>query len=182
MTSKAAKFAALAAALYAVHQVADHLTGQTDPQAAHKCDPGPDGTRACLGHVLQYTAHTAGAVLVLNKALRLGITPAGFVVGQAVSAVTHYWADRDRGRLARLSAKLGSPVFPSLGKPRENIRAYVKTSGGEELPVHVVSIGKNGAEEPTSFDNPSLGTGGYAIDQAWHIGALALAALATALI
>jgi hypothetical protein len=59
---------------------------------------------------------------------------------------------------------------------------YVKAADGERLPVQVATVDEHGAETPAPFDNPSLGTGAYAIDQSWHIAWLAVAALATALL
>lgn len=74
------------------------------------------------------------------------ITVAGFVVGQLVSAVTHYVAARRRP-LAALAARLGKARFWALGAPR-----------------------------PGHSDNPSLGTGAYVLDQSWHHGWLLIAA------
>lgn len=181
MTSLAAKFAALGVGMLATHWVSDHITGQTDHMAGHKTLPGPEGTRACLAHVASYTADSTATVLVLNSTLKLGLSPQGIVAGQLLSAVTHYWADRDRSRLARLSARVESPVFPTIGQPRTDLAVFV-TAGGERLPVEVVTVDGNGAEKPAPFDNPSIGTGAYAIDQSWHIGWVAVAALLTAVI
>lgn len=182
MTSRAAKFAAVGVGRFAAHWVGDHLTGQTDKMANHKCDPGPEGTKACLAHVALYSLGSAATVLVLNKTLQLGLSWKGIVLGEAVSAFSHYYADRDRERFAQLVARTGSPAFPALGKPRSNIAAFVKARDGERLPVEVVTVGENGSETPAPFDNPSLGTGGYATDQSWHIGWTAFAAWVTAVI
>lgn len=107
---------------------------------------------ACVRHVVSYTAVTACTVLTLWVAFGLDITWWGFAVGQLVSAVTHYWADR-RFTLARLAAVTGKTSFFVLGVPR----------AGHD-------------------DNPSLGTGAYALDQSWHWGWLGIAAFLTAVL
>jgi hypothetical protein len=70
--------------------------------------------------------------------------------GQLVSAVTHYWADLG-STLARLAALVGKDEFYRFGTPR-----------------------------PGRDDNSTLGTGAYALDQAWHWLCLAVAAALTA--
>ncbi|WP_235557895.1 hypothetical protein [Sphaerimonospora mesophila] len=94
--------------------------------------------------------------MTLTKAVVLGVTakvtrtrlPLGrTALALTLDAVSHYWADR-RYTLAALAARLGSGEFYRLGRPR-----------------------------PGHDDNPTLGTGSYALDQAWHIGWLWVAAL-----
>lgn len=147
--SEAVTFAATLPALLVAHHVADHWV-QTSHQAAMKGQRGAAGRLACGAHVASYTATTAAVVGLVWLVLGLPVTPAGFVAGQAVSAVTHYWADR-RATLARLAARLGQSEFYRLGAPR-----------------------------PGRGDNPSLGTGAYQLDQAWHWAWLLAAALLTA--
>ncbi|MET8756847.1 DUF3307 domain-containing protein [Lentzea sp. NPDC004782] len=142
-------FAVVLPALLVAHNVADHWV-QTSHQAATKGQHSHAGRIACAMHVLSYTALTAATVLLLWAVLGLAVSPLGFVTGQAVSAVTHYWADR-RFTLAGLAARLGKAQFYSLGSPRLD-----------------------------RDDNPSLGTGAYALDQAWHWAWLFFAALLTA--
>lgn len=125
---------------------------QTEHQAADKSRRDNAGRAACARHVASYTATTAAAVLILWSAFGLDITWLGFAAGQMVSAVTHYWADR-RSTLAWLAALAGHAPFYALGAPRE---------------------GRD--------DNPSLGTGAYALDQSWHWGWLGVAAFLTAVI
>ncbi len=105
----ATTFTTYLVALMAAHQVADHWI-QTHHQAMCKGERGRAGALACLRHVLTYTAVTAGAGLAAWQLLDLSIAPAGFVVGQVISAVTHYWADR-RYTLAWLVGKLGKTGY-----------------------------------------------------------------------
>jgi hypothetical protein len=120
---------------------------QTQWQADHKGQPGWLGRAACLGHVVSYT--TAAIVALGLLTWRTGWHPTEwrYHTGIMVSAVTHYAADR-RGPLRWLADRTGSRVFYRLGTPRE---------------------GRD--------DNPTLGTGAYALDQSWHIGWLFIAAL-----
>lgn len=149
MSASAMTFAVLLPALLVAHNVADHWV-QTDGQAQAKGLPGWVGRRACLAHVGTYTLTTAAVTALLWAVFALPITPAGFITGQVVSAVTHYIADR-RTPLLVIGTALGKGGFFQLGAPR-----------------------------PGRDDNPSLGTGGYALDQAWHWGWLLAAALVTA--
>ena len=109
------------------------------------------GRRACAAHVATYTATTAVAVAAAWWAFALPIDPVGFVLGQMVSALTHYVADR-RTPLVRIAARAGRGGFYALGAPR---------------------TGRD--------DNPVLGTGAYALDQSWHHAWLGIAAALTAL-
>lgn len=142
-------FAVTLPALLVAHAVADHWV-QRPHQSLHKGDVGWTGRIACAAHVAGYTAVTALGTLAVWWLLRLPITPAGFAAGQAVSAVTHYWADR-RSTLAALARRVGKGEFYTLGVPR----------AGHD-------------------DNPTLGTGAYALDQSWHQAWLLVAALLTA--
>lgn len=147
--SAAVTFAAVLPALLVAHNVADHWV-QTGYQAGSKGTAGWPGRIACLAHVGTYTAVTAVTVALLWAVLGLAITPPGFLAGQALSALTHYWADR-RTTLARLAELIGKGGFYRMGAPR---------------------TGRD--------DNPSLGTGAYALDQSWHWLWLGAAALLTA--
>ncbi|MGH9288440.1 MAG: transcriptional regulator [Acidimicrobiales bacterium] len=149
--SAAVTFAAVGVGLYAAHRVADHWV-QTGHQSLAKGQPGWSGRWACAKHVATYTLTTAGTVALLWVVLGLAITPLGFLLGQTISAVSHYWADR-RFTLARLCERIGKGGFYRLGAPR---------------------AGRD--------DNPSLGTGAYALDQSWHYGWLFVAALLTAVV
>src|SRR5690606_7830348 len=93
MPNAATRFAVLAAVRHAAHHVGDYWV-QTDRQAAYKGADGRTGVRACLAHVATYTATNVAAVIAANRALRLGLSWQAIAAGEAVSAVTHYAADR----------------------------------------------------------------------------------------
>jgi hypothetical protein len=104
--SAAAVFAAVFAAYFAGHQVAD-FWAQTSHQALCKGLPGWEGRRACAAHVAVYTAVLAVFLTAAAGLLGLPVSPGRAAAGLAVSAVTHYLADRRRPleRLARLVGK-----------------------------------------------------------------------------
>ncbi|MDI6101893.1 DUF3307 domain-containing protein [Actinoplanes sp. NEAU-A12] len=120
---------------------------QTDHQAAHKGRPGWAGRRACAAHVFSYTVTAFAAATAVHFALGLEIDGWRLFAGLTVSAVTHYIADR-RTPLKRLAELIGISRFYALGAPR-----------------------------PGRDDNPSIGTGAYALDQSFHHAWLAVAAL-----
>ncbi len=154
MTSRAAKFAAAFAGLLAAHNIADYWV-QHGADACDKQKPGTEGRRACVRHVATYTITTGLTVTVLDVALNLGLSSRGIAAGQAVSAVTHYLVDR--------------------GAPLRRIAAH---TGSTDFIERITVVRKPGA-------NPAdvgPGTGAYALDQSWHIGWLAVAALATAIL
>ena len=143
-------FGAVFAALYAAHMVGDHWV-QTQRQSDTKGAPGWRGRLACAAHVATYTTTALVALLLLAWHLRQPLSPGWLAAGLAVSAVSHYVADR-REPLRRISEALqaltGKADFYRLGACR-----------------------------PGRDDNPSLGTGAYALDQSWHVGWLFVAAL-----
>ena len=104
--SAAAVFASVFAAYYAGHQVAD-FWAQTPHQALCKGLPGWAGRRACAAHVASYTVILALFLAIAAWQLALPVSPGRAAAGLAVSAVTHYFADRRRPleRLARLAGK-----------------------------------------------------------------------------
>lgn len=147
--------AATFACVFVVLYVA-HLVGdhwiQTDRQARAKGLPGWTGRRACALHVATLTATKVLLLAAVIVLLNLDVSAAGTVVGLGMDAVSHYWADR-RFTLRRLCRATGKLGFYELGMPRES-----------------------------HDDNPSLGTGAYALDQSWHVGWLFVAALVIALL
>jgi len=170
-------FAGVCVGLLVAHQVADHWV-QTGGQAATKGRRDNAGRLACARHVASYTAVTTAAVLALWGAFQLNLSWVGFAAGQLVSAVTHYWADR-RFTLARLCAATGKAGFYALGAPREH-RVAVDRVDRLELPDGGYTLSLETDVVP--LDNPSLGTGAYALDQSWHWGWLGVAAFLTAVI
>lgn len=116
--STAARFAAIFAALLAAHHVGDYWV-QTDHQAVNKGRHGSPtenaaGRTACLAHVASYTATTTAAAFGANRVLRLGCSWRAILAGQAISAITHYWADR-RHTLRGLAARTGKLDFYERG-------------------------------------------------------------------
>lgn len=148
-TSRAARFGAAFAALYAAHQVADHHV-QRDCDAQMKSNTGVEGHMACARHVASYTATAAVALAATEAVTRGGLRPWMVAAALTVSAVSHYVIDR-REPLRRFAEATGHGGFYRLGAPRD---------------------GKD--------DNPSLGTGAYALDQSAHVGFLFLSALIAA--
>lgn len=96
MTSSASRTAAAYVALIAGHEIGDYWA-QRDTDARDKGTPGPVGRAACARHVASYTAVQAVALAAATQYLRLGIGWRRAAVGLAVSAVTHYAADRCAG-------------------------------------------------------------------------------------
>jgi hypothetical protein len=181
-TVAAATFAASAVALYAAHHAGDYWV-QTDHDAAGKGGPGWAGRLACLRHVATYTLTQAVFLILTAAALDLHLAAWGVAPALLVSAGTHYLADRrDHGLMFWLARRIpGKERFLKLGVPRPARQvelwgpcstcegrgtSYDESTGGKcwdcrgggQLPGHL---------ELT--DNPSLGTGGWALDQAWHI-------------
>ncbi|MET8694752.1 hypothetical protein ABZV65_19665 [Streptomyces bauhiniae] len=110
----AASFAATYAALTAAHEVGDHWT-QVDAEAAAKGLRTRDGALACAEHVLTYTATQAAALYAVHRATGLRLSWTRAALGLAISATTHYIADRQGGHwqdkqprgIVRLAAKTG---------------------------------------------------------------------------
>jgi hypothetical protein len=155
-TTQTAAVGALGLALYAGHHWGDYWI-QTDHQARHKGDPGAGGRRACLAHVAGYVATQSVCLALVTLVTGLDTSVLGLVAGLAVSGVTHYLADRrEYGIMFRLARLLpGKAKFLELGKPR---RLDVLATDRENVERDYVPL-----------DNPTLGTGAWALDQAWHI-------------
>jgi hypothetical protein len=109
MTTDPGAVAAVFAALYAAHHVADHWI-QTQHQADTKGTAGWRGRLACAAHVATYTVTALLAVLVLAWRTGLDLSAASLAAGLAVSAVTHYIADR-RTPLRRIADAVGAGTF-----------------------------------------------------------------------
>lgn len=98
-------FAPIFVALYAAHQVADHWV-QTQRQADAKGGKGWAARLACAAHVATYTATALVALVAMALVTGVALHPAAVAAGLAVSAVTHYFADR-RSPLAWMATRLG---------------------------------------------------------------------------
>lgn len=97
MTNRAAQFAAVYAVLTASHEVADYWV-QQDKDAVAKGRHGTEGRLACARHVASYTATQGLALAAAGRRFGLGLDWRRAAAGLAVSAVTHYVADRSAGR------------------------------------------------------------------------------------
>lgn len=149
-SSRVAVFAAVFIALYVGHLVGD-LWVQTHRQALGKAAAGWPGRRACAWHVVTLTATitTALAAVALVTGMRLHSAPVA--AGLIVNAVSHYAADRR--------------------VPLMQIAGWLEPAAGK------LTFYRLGAPRPGRDDNPTLGTGAYQLDQAWHVGWLFIAAL-----
>lgn len=103
--SPAVTFCVMTAAMSAGHWCADYWV-QRHGQAMGKGAPGWAGRRACAAHVTTYTLTLAGCIALASWTLAVPAVPARVAAGLAVSAVSHYVADRRRP-LARLAAACG---------------------------------------------------------------------------
>lgn len=142
----AAQFAAAYAALTASHEVADHWV-QLDSQATAKGDPGRSGAVACAKHVATYTVTQALALAAVQRVTGAGLSWKRAAAALAVSAATHYVADRQGGHWR-------DP------EPQGIVRLAAATGKGPWL-----------RRDPHA---------GYLMDQAWHKGWIAVAALVAA--
>jgi hypothetical protein len=149
-------FAAIAFAFYAAHHAGDYWV-QTDYDARTKGLPGWVGRKACLSHVTSYLATQLFCVFILWLVTGVSIRGIGLTVALVVSGITHYIADRREPLRRIVSSDLfpGKVAFWNLGTPRKGM-VVVNYDGDSTL-------------ECVPVDNPSLGTGAWALDQAWHI-------------
>lgn len=146
MTDRTARFAAVYAALTASHEVADHWV-QVDGDATAKGESGPDGVRACARHVATYTATQALALAAVQRATGMRLSWKRAALGLAVSAATHYVADRQGGHWRD-------------EEPRGIVRLAAATGHAGWL-----------KRDPNA---------GYLMDQSWHKGWIAVAAVLVA--
>lgn len=148
MQTAASVLAVSFAAVYAAHQVGDHWL-QTPTQALSKGGTGWAARAACARHVAVLAGVKVAALVAAFTVAGLPVRPGWWAAGLGIDAVSHYWADR-RVTLRALAAMFGpgKAAFFDLGAPR---------------------AGRD--------DNPTLGTGAYALDQSWHIGWLFITAL-----
>ena len=125
-------------ALYVGHSVGDHWV-QTGHQSAHKHQKDKEGIHACLAHV---TTLTATKLVFLLPVLAMNEWPSVWwlCAGILLDASSHYWADR-RFTLEGLAKWVGKSGFYHLGTD----------SLHRDAP-----------------DGAHIGTGKYALDQAFH--------------
>ncbi|MEU6925526.1 hypothetical protein [Streptomyces sp. NPDC046631] len=97
MTTTAVRAIGAYAALNASHDVGD-FWGQRDTEALAKGGPGWEGRAACARHVASYTATQALALYAADRTLNLNLDWRRAALALAVSAGTHYIADRSGGR------------------------------------------------------------------------------------
>ncbi|HWS32249.1 MAG TPA: transcriptional regulator [Actinoplanes sp.] len=141
--------------MLAGHYIGDHWV-QTSEQAYGKgldsenCVPR-SAFRHCATHVASWTLTTTLFLLAAGWWLRLPFEPGWLIAGLTLNAVTHFIADL-RTPLIRLGRLLGRGGYLD----------------------HVGVVRPNG---PTAS---GPGTGLFELDQAWHIGWLAVSALVIA--
>ncbi|MEU0031730.1 DUF3307 domain-containing protein [Streptomyces sp. NPDC006335] len=118
-----ATFGAVWAVLAVGHNLADHVIGQTDHQAASKAAPSATevangvsprrGWGACLGHVAQYHLVMTAMLALGWTVLQLQMSWTGLAAGLAVSVVTHAFFDR-RWPVRWLLEHIGPKGFAEL--------------------------------------------------------------------
>jgi hypothetical protein len=153
----AAAFAVAFASFYAAHHVGDYWV-QTDHQAQHKGDPNRTGAGrlACLSHVLTYVITQAVFLSFAILATGLPVSLLGANLALVISGATHYWADR-RWTLEWLAGLIPGKIgFYRLGTPRK-------------LKLVAASTEQDRHADWAPLDNPTLGTGAWALDQSFHI-------------
>jgi hypothetical protein len=106
-------FAVALGAYLAGHQVADHWL-QAEGWALGKGAAGWPGRRACAAHVAVYTVALAAFLALAAWWLTVPVSPGRAATGLAVSAVTHYYADR-RVPLQRLARAAGKGTWWDKG-------------------------------------------------------------------
>jgi hypothetical protein len=99
-TEAAVRAAVAYGALTTAHEVGDYLV-QPDGDATKKGHPGPEGVAACIRHVATYTATQALALWAADRYFGLGLDRRRAAAGLALSAATHYAADRCAGHWAQ---------------------------------------------------------------------------------
>ncbi|OKI95093.1 hypothetical protein [Kitasatospora sp. CB01950] len=118
-----ATFGSIWAVLAVGHNLADHVFGQSDHQAANKGAPSAQdvasgvsprrGWAACLAHVGQYHLVIAALLTLVWLFIPLPLSAAGLAAGFGWSAATHAVLDR-RWPVRWLLQHTGSPDFAEL--------------------------------------------------------------------
>jgi hypothetical protein len=175
--SLAGDYGAVMSALWAAHNMGDHVV-QTDDQAGRKAAE-TGWIIPMLGHVGGYTAVQVAALLALR---RIGVRPSWwrFVAGVAFSAVTHAVLDR-RKPVAWILRVTRSPGFArgQLRIPELAVFTETPEQHQERLDHGVVSLmghqTMHGWVQETEIPAPLHGP--YLADQALHHACLAIAAM-----
>jgi hypothetical protein len=134
------------AALHSAHTIADHVV-QRGEDAQAKAGHDQAARNACARHVAELTAVQIIALACVSAAAGERLHPRRVVAGLAFNAATHYVLDR-RPLARRLAYKCG------------------KRSFYDEFAV----------QRGEWLDPYGPGSGPYALDQAWHVGLLAVTA------
>lgn len=162
MTTSARTFAVVLPTLLVAHSLGDHVTGQTDHQAAHKAT----SWRAMAGHLAGYHATLALALAGVCAATDVRPRRRSIVAGLGFSAATHAFLDR-RWPVRRALELTRSPGFArsAVVRVHHSVDGYgrVHTPGG--VPHDVEAAGVLPLHGP------------YLADQALHHGCLLVAAL-----
>ncbi|GHE34159.1 transcriptional regulator [Streptomyces capitiformicae] len=121
-STRAIRFAAAYALLRMAADVGDHWI-QSHHQALtkgqHDENEGQSsraGRIACTAHVATYTATQAAVLLTGSRVLGLRLKPSRVIAALALSAGTHWWADR-RIHLKALAEAIGKEEYYALGGP-----------------------------------------------------------------
>jgi hypothetical protein len=140
-------FPAVFCALYAAHQVGDHWV-QTHRQARSKGQQNGAGQMTCFTHVVWLAVTKLAALYALYLFFGLPLNVWTLTVGLLVDGASHYWADR-------------AAAHPDKEHPVTLQRLAERIGKGDFY--------RMGAGH--------LGSGAYALDQAWHVGWLFITSL-----
>lgn len=116
-------FPVVFAAFGAGHWAGDYWV-QRHRQALGKSSAGWAGRRACAAHVASYTLTLAACLALAAWWLGMPVSPARAAAGLAVSAVTHYVADRRRP-LQRIAIAIGKHDYHQAGTGLATGAAYL---------------------------------------------------------
>jgi hypothetical protein len=111
-----AEFAALGFTALVAHNLADHVLGQTDKQAANKAKEGRVGWSHVLQHVASYHVVLLIMWLLAIAAFDIQVTLLGMVAALLFSAVSHALLDR-RWPVRWILERTGSPNFAKMTTP-----------------------------------------------------------------
>ncbi|TVZ90458.1 transcriptional regulator [Streptomyces sp. BK340] len=121
-STRAIRFATAYALMRMAADLGDHWI-QSDHQAVTKGEHDENegqssraGRIACTAHVATYTATQAVALFAGSRAIGLRLKPSRVADALALSAATHWWADR-RIHLKAIADATGKGNFYTLGGP-----------------------------------------------------------------